>query len=74
LTEIKFHNFIKHSEDYDIKPEDRHDILVRFQVEIWLWRRVLLWYDTNISAVHAASIFTSPWWWRQRGLLKSWYL
>jgi hypothetical protein len=39
------------------------------------WRRVELWKDNNVSEVHAASIFTSPWRRRRRqhGPLKLWY-
>jgi hypothetical protein len=38
-----------------------------------LWRRIVLWQDTNVSEVRVASIFTSHWRWRQHGPLKRWY-
>jgi hypothetical protein len=38
-----------------------------------LWRRVVLWWDTNVSQVPDVSVFTSPWRWRQQEPLKRWY-
>jgi hypothetical protein len=35
--------------------------------------RVVLWKVTNVSKDLAASIFTSPWRWRQQGPPKRWY-
>jgi hypothetical protein len=38
-----------------------------------LWQRVVMWWDTNVSEGHAASIFTSLWKWRQHGHPKCWF-
>jgi hypothetical protein len=39
---------------------------VKIQVEVFaLWRCVVLCWDANVSEVHAASIFTPPWRWKQ---------
>jgi hypothetical protein len=37
------------------------------------WRRVVLWQDTIVSEVHAASIFRVNCRWRQQGALERWY-
>jgi hypothetical protein len=48
--------------------------LVKIEV-FWLWCRVMLWWDTIISHVHASSIFrlNLPWRWRRPGTLKRCY-
>jgi hypothetical protein len=38
-----------------------------------LWRRVMLWYYTNVSEDHAVSIFRVKRRWRHHGPLKRWY-
>jgi hypothetical protein len=41
-------------------------------MKLWsgLWRRIVMWLDTDVSEDHAASISTSPCRWKQHGPLK----